>query len=290
MEPSSRNYSAQLLAIVAVAFIGVLLLTAAFSYHQVPEGHTGVEKEFGAVTGAQFAAGAHFTAPWKAVQTVECRPRTYTMSDQSGEGEKEIQKDAVVVQAVNGTTHRVDITIRYRVNCANSSGFVSEWNDEEQMEDRLIRPTVRSQLRDEASSIRTSQIYTATGRTKLQQSAQSALTEQFSSQAIILEAVQIREVTLPEGYQKELTKKENSKVKIDRKENQIEVEKKEAERKRVEANADAEVIRIRGDALDNNSIVLRDRYIDAIKSTDKVITSPDQELIIDAQNDTSSSG
>lgn len=155
------------------------------------------------------------------------------------------------------------------------------------MEQRLIRPTVRSQLRDEASSIPTSQIYTDSGRQKLQQSAQKALTEQFGSQAVVFEAVQIREVTLPKQYQKEFIKKENSKVKITRKENQIEVEKKEAKRKRIKAQADADVIKIRGKALKKNPIVLRDRYINAIKPTDKVITDGNQSIIVDTQNKSS---
>lgn len=273
-------------AILAVIIGVVLVGSFALSYTQVPEGHTGVEKELGAVTGNQYDAGAHLKLPWKSVKTIECRPRTYTMSDAEGEGQKGGRQDAVVVQSVNGTTHRVDITIRYHINCANSTSFVSEWNNEQQMEQRLIRPTVRSQLRDEASSIQTSRIYTANGRKKLQASATTVLTEQFGDQAVVLEAVQIRDVTLPKQYQKELTKKEKSKVKITRKRHEIEVEKKEAKRKRIEAQADADVIKIRGKALNNNPIVLRDRYIKAIKPTDKVITDGNQSIIVDAQNDT----
>lgn len=100
---------------VIVILVGVLLTGVLFlSYEQVSEGHAGVEKEFGAITGTQFDAGAHLNAPWKSVQSVECRPRTYTMSDAEGEGQKDGRQDTVVVQSVNGTRtepiSRSDIT------------------------------------------------------------------------------------------------------------------------------------------------------------------------------------
>lgn len=43
---------------VIVIVSGVLVLSS----KQVPESHTGVEKEFGAVTGNQYSAGAHLNS------------------------------------------------------------------------------------------------------------------------------------------------------------------------------------------------------------------------------------
>jgi regulator of protease activity HflC (stomatin/prohibitin superfamily) len=249
-----------LVALVVLAAIGGLLF-----YEQVPEGHMGVERELGAVTGNVHEPGPHWVMPWVTIQNVETRPRTYTMADTRGEGDEANRRDAVVVQSVNGTTHRIDVTVRYRIDAGASDEFVSEWNNEEQVEQRLMRPSVRSRLRDEAASIKTSEIYTSRGRELLAGAARDSLDAEAEDEPITIEAVQIREVTLPQDYQAELTEKENARVRIETKQNEVAVEREEARRKRIEAEADADVIRIRGEALRENPIFLEERRIEALE-------------------------
>jgi len=260
---------------MAVA-VAVLLVVGgigvATSYEGVNEGYVGVEKKWSAVTGNTYEPGANWIMPIQdSIQHVEVRPRTYTMSDQSGEGEKSAQKDAVVVQTVNGTTVRVDVTVRYRVQEENASEFVEQWNTVKQAEHRLIRPTVRSQLRDEAAAIPTSKIYTSEGRERLADAAREALKVEFSGEAMVLEAVQVREVNLPDQYEKALTQKEVSKQQVKKKKYEVKKEQQEAKRKRIEAQADADVIKIKGKALKKNRVVLTQEYIQSIDNSDKVI-------------------
>lgn len=282
-------------AAIAVAVIVLLSGTAvALSYEGVGEGHVGVKKSWGAVTGQTYSPGAHWIMPVQdSVQHVEVRPRTYTMSDSSGEGKKAGKQDAVVVQTVNGTTVRVDVTVRYRVEKENADKFVEQWNTVEQVEHRLIRPTVRSQLRDEAAAIPTSEIYTSAGRERLSDAARAALKAEFEGEATVLEAVQVREVNLPDQYEKALTQKEVAKQQVKKKQHDIEKERKEAKRKRIEAEADADVIRIKGKALENNRVVLTQEYIASIDNSDKVILATNSEgtpIILDAQGNASASG
>lgn len=265
---------------VAVVLAGILGVMA---YEQVGEGHVGVERVFGDVTGNTYDPGPHFVMPWIGVQPVEIRPRTYTMSDVSGEGERSQQQDAIQVQSVNGTTHRVDVTIRYRVDAARASEFVTQWRTVNQAETRLIRPTVRSQMRDEAAAIPTNIIYRAEGRERLAKSAHDALVQEFEGEALILEAVQVREVSIPPDYQAELNRREVAKAEITRKKHEVEVERQEAERKRIEAEANADVIRIEGEAIRENPEILTLRYIEAIRPTDKVIIGGSgSPIILDA--------
>ncbi|MFY4811882.1 prohibitin family protein [Haloarcula argentinensis] len=267
------------LRIAVSVVVALAVATALFGgYHQVPEGHVGVQKSFGAVTGDQLQPGAHIIVPVKdSVQDVEIRPRTYTMANTEGEGDRPSQSDAVTVQTVNGTTVDIDITVRYKVEEADASGFVIQWRNVEQAEERLIRPSVRSQLRDEAAGIQTSEIYTNSGRERLGKAAQQKLESAFEGEALVLEEVQVRTVDLPDSYDEALNDKEIAKQRVEEKKFEIQQAKRDKERQEIQAEADARVIEIRGEALRDNPVVLRQQYIQSIDDSDKVILATDDE-------------
>lgn len=278
------------------AVIGVALLLAigalgvVLAYEQVPEGHEGVTTEWGAVTGETLESGAHWKIPvMQSVQPVEVRPRTYTMSQTRGEGQK-TSADAIAVKTVNGTTVKVDVTVRYRIDDEKADTFVEDWNHESQMETRLIRPTIRSDLRDEASDIQTSEIYTREGREALTVTARESLADEFSDEPIVLEEVQIRNIDLPDSIDRTLDEKEQAKQQVEVEREKIEQERARAEQERVEAQAEADVIRIRGNALENNSVVLEARMIEAYDEGTLFVTESGQEVIVQApENRTKSS-
>ncbi|MFU1782235.1 prohibitin family protein [Haloarcula japonica] len=265
---------------IAVSVVVALAVAIALfgGYHQVPEGHVGVQKSFGAVTGDQLQPGAHIIVPVKdSVQDVEIRPRTYTMANAEGEGDRAAQSDAVTVQTINGTTVDIDITVRYKVQEADASGFVTEWRNVGQAEERLIRPSVRSQLRDEAAGIQTSEIYTNSGRERLGDAAQQKLESAFEGEALVLEEVQVRTVDLPDSYDQALNDKEIAKQRVEEKEFEIQQAERDKERQEIQAEADARVIEIRGEALRDNPVVLKQQYVQSIDDSDKVILATDDE-------------
>jgi regulator of protease activity HflC (stomatin/prohibitin superfamily) len=263
-------------AAVLIVVLGVAALLLG-GYHQVPEGHVGVQKSFGAVTGEEPQPGAHIIIPVKdSIQDVEVRPRTYTMANSAGEGDRASRSDAVTVQTINGTTVDIDITVRYKVDEADASGFVTEWRTVDQAEERLIRPSVRSQLRDEAAGIQTSEIYTNDGRERLSEAAQQKLESAFEGEALVLEEVQVRDVDLPDSYDQALNDKEIAKQRVEQKEFEIQQAERDKERQEVQAEADARVIEIRGQALQENPVVLRQQYIRSIDESDKVILATDE--------------
>ncbi|MFC5369118.1 prohibitin family protein [Salinirubrum litoreum] len=268
--PSARQNA---LAVGLGLLLVVSLVAGVLAYRQVPEGQAGVQKEWGAVTGTTLEPGAHWKVPiMTTVQGVETRPRTYTMSATEGEGEKS-RADAITVKTVNGSSVDVDVTIRYRINPSQADTFVEDWNREQQMEARLIRPTIRTVLRDEASSLQTTgtdAIYTQTGRAALEEAALGALREEFDDEPITLEAVQIRNIDLPEQIDQTLDQKEQAKQQVEVEKEKVRQEEARAEQKIVQAEADAEAIEIRGEALRENQVVLQQRYIEALKEGETI--------------------
>ena len=266
---------------IAVGF-GLLLvfslICGVLAYKQVEEGHAGVEKNWGAVNGNVLDSGAHFKAPiMTTVQSVETRPRTYTMSQTEGEGAKS-QADAITVKTVNGTSVKVDVTVRYRIKEESADTFVEDWNNERQMEQRLIRPTIRSDLRDEASDIQTTGtegIYTRDARENLAQTARDSLAERFSDEPIVLEEVQIRNIDLPTSIDETLEEKESAKQQVEVEQQKVQQERAKAEQEIVRAEADAKAIEIRGEALEDNRVVLDREYINALKEGETIYVPSD---------------
>ena len=265
----------------AVGFALLLVISlvgAALAYHQVPEGHEGVEKNWGAVNGNTLESGANWVVPiMQSVQPVEIRPRTYTMTNDKGEGDRQ-DADAVTVKTVNGSSVDVSITVRYTINSDESDQFVEDWNNEKQMEKRLIRPTVKNNLQDEGSSLTTTgdgSIYTNEGREALRATTQAALEREVDDQPITIERVQIRSIDLPNKIDQTLDEKEQAKQQVEVEIEEVKQEEARAEQKIVQAEADAEAIRIQGEALKENEVVLRERYIQALKEGETIYVPAD---------------
>jgi regulator of protease activity HflC (stomatin/prohibitin superfamily) len=275
------------MAIGAALIVIMSLVTGMMAYRQVQEGHAGVEKNWGEVSGTVLDSGAHWKMPIRtSIQEVETRPRTYTMSATSGEGEK-ARGDAVTVKTINGSSVDVDITVRYRINNNEADQFVRDWNNEQQMEQRLIRPTIRTVLRDEASSLQTTgedAIYTQAGRAALEEAALEALKDDFEDEPITLEAVQIRNIDLPKSIDKALDRKEEAKQQVEVEKEKVKQAEAEAQQKIVQAEADAEAIEIRGEALKENEVVLQQRLIEAYGEGTVYVTDGNTPMIMDASN------
>lgn len=281
-----------LMALIPIAIVAIIALIMSIS--TVPAGHAGVEKGWaGDTTGNELEPGTHLVNPLHSVQDVECRPRTYTMAHQVKEGEVQ-RNDAVRVQSVNGTNHDVDVTIRYNIDCSDggATAFVERWNTEEQMEKRLIRPDARSDIRDEGSNIASDTIYKKPGRERLAETAEATIHSNFETEPVELQAVKVRDVSIPDDLQTKLEDKEEAKIAVEEKKHEVQVEREEAKRKQIEANADAEVIRIKGEALKENELVLKQRYIEALENGETIYVVPDDggtPVMLQADNNGNSS-
>lgn len=238
---------------IGVLIIVVATLVAPFvSYKQVPEGHEGVVKNWGAVSGHQYDPGPHWTMPIKqSVQDVEVRPRTFN--------------GTVDVTTLNGTTFDVEYVIRYRVERDQAAAFVKQWNNIEQAEQRMIEPSTEDRLRREGASIQSSIIYQKEGRDQLSDAATEVLEQEFNDEALVLESVQIVNVGIPSDYQDALNKKEIAKQEVQQERYNVEAEQQKKRQQIIEAEADAEAIRIRAQAYEQHPIILEAEYVEALQ-------------------------
>lgn len=264
------------LGITAVV-LAVVLLTGGIggwmAWNPVEQGNVEVVKEWGDSTGETLEPGANWITPIKeGTAVVETRPQTYTMSATSGEGDGNTgADDSVEVLTNDGVSVDVDVSIRYRVNIDQADLFYDEYKSNAQAQKRLIRPTTRSVLRTEGGDIDTTDIYTGEGQDQMRDAVRAALDKETNNTGIDIEAVQIRRIHLPEKYANAVEEKEVEKQNIEKKENSIQVAKKEAERKRVEAQGQADANRIEAQSLKNNPELVQVKYINALRENDNVV-------------------
>ncbi|EJN59759.1 prohibitin family protein [Halogranum rubrum] len=270
-EPPSLGLS-NLRRIAVVGFLALLVLVAPvagiLAWEPVDEGNVKVVKKWGATTGTVFEPGAHFVNPVsQSTSSLSVRPQSYTMSAQQNEGQQ-TGDDAIRVLTEDGLRTDIDVTVRYRVDASKAVDFYRKYRTLDTAEERLIRPSIRSILRTEAGRLPVTEIYTGEGQTRLKLAAEQELGEQFANDGLILEAVQIRNVELPAEYAKAVEQKEITEQRRQQKQSELEVEKLEAERKKIEAQGEADANRIVSESLTNE--VLAQQYIQRLDETDTV--------------------
>lgn len=279
--------------VVAIVFVLLTVLVGgAMAWNPVDEGEVEVVKNWGDSTGETLEPGANTITPIKqSTAVVKIRPQQYTMANEVDEGD-EARDDSVEVLTNDGVSVDVDVTIRYRVTKSEASTFYDEYKNVRQAEERLIRPTTQDVLRTEGGDIDTTEIYTGDGQNRMAEAVTRALDEESTGSGLKIEAVQIRNIKLPSQYADAVEKKEVEKQNIEKKQNSIEVAKREAERKRVEAQGQADANEIEAQSLKDNPELIQVKYIDALEENENTIyvgagSQAGIELVKDVDGDNS---
>jgi regulator of protease activity HflC (stomatin/prohibitin superfamily) len=272
IDPPNLDLSS-LARLVAIGLVALLVLATPvvglLAWEPVDEGNVKVVKKWGATTGTTFGPGAHFINPVsQSTTSLSVRPQAYTMSSKQGEGDRATRDDAIQVLTEDGLQVDIDVTVRYRVDASQAVTFYQQYRTLPTAEERLIRPSIRSVLRTEAGRLPVTVIYTGEGQTRLKEAAERELADEFTDAGIILEAVQVRNVDLPEQYAQAVEQKEITEQTRQRKEDELAVEELEAERKRIEAQGRADANRIVSQSLTQE--VLAQQYIERLDSADTV--------------------
>ncbi|RMD72064.1 MAG: prohibitin family protein, partial [Bacteroidetes bacterium] len=139
---------------------------------------------------------------------------------------------------------------------------------------RIIIPEIRSATREVIGKYLPEELY-STKREAIQDEIFERTQKSVAEKYIILDAVLIREVTLPESLQKAIERKLSEEQAALEYEYRLERERKEAERRIIEAKAKAEANRILNASLSEN--ILRDKGIEA---TLELANSPNAKIVV----------
>ena len=243
--------------------VGFNLLSRSFI--SVDANEIGVEIVRGQVQGT-LKPGWHLISPVGGkVKKFSTRLLQTSMVRTGGEGDR-AGDDSIEVASLEGARMNVDVTINYRLNKSQAVKLFGTIKDETDLRERIVRPGVRSTMRDVFGAYNAKDAIT-TKRGEIQQRVSSALNGKFEKDGIDVQTVDIREIFLPDNIQEQVNQAIGAeaaaqRVSIERKQKETEAEtqrlvaEKTAAKARIEAQgaADARRINAEGEAEANRKI------------------------------------
>ena len=244
---------------VALLFFFIILTNTTFL--TIDPGHKGVLfKRFG--DGLQkeniYGQGFHVVAPWNKMFIYDVR----------------IQEEFEEMDVLSKNGLNIEIELSYRfAPLPEKIGFLHDEIGGDYVS-RIIQPEIRSATREVIGQYLPEELY-STKREAIQDEIFTQTMNAISSKYIVLDAVLIRSVQLPDKLKAAIEQKLEEEQEALQYEFRLIKEKKEAERKIIEAQAKADANRILNASLSSN--ILKDKGIEATMDLAK---SPNSKIVI----------
>src|SRR5215510_9501149 len=219
------------------------ILFAVFTFVAVvPAGHVGIAVVFGKVQDRQLNEGLNFVNPFANVVVMTVRTETYTMSSVRDEGAVK-GDDSITALSADGLMMPLDVTLAYRLVASDAPWLYRSIGPD--FVDKLIRPASRTAVREAIAGFTAQEAY-SNRRQELAMNIDQLLTtrlrellmqhEDFQNRrGFIVEQVMIRNVQLPARVKNAIEEKLEAEQQALRMRFILEKERREAERKAIEA-------------------------------------------------------
>lgn len=244
------------------------LIVLAKSVVIIPAGETGVYHLFGKVKDAEVRSGFHLINPLADVTRLSIRTEQYTMSVAQGEGEK-IGDDSIDALTNEGLTVNLDITVFYHLVEDSASNVFKELGTNYQ--EKIIRPEIRSAIREVVAGYDSKSIY-SDKRDEIINTIREKMTANIEPRGIAIEQVLLRNVILPAKLDASIQEKLQAEQESQRYDFVLEKEKKEADRKRIEAEGQRDAQKTINESL--TAEYLNYMYIRELKDREGTIYVP----------------
>ncbi|MFH0923373.1 MAG: prohibitin family protein [Candidatus Falkowbacteria bacterium] len=255
-------------ALVSIVIIVFALWLFFASVIIVDAGETGVYSLFGKVKDNELSSGFHLVIPLAKVTKMSIRTEEYTMSIAQGEGKK-YSADAITSLTKEGLSVDLDMTVLYRLQEDKASDVYRELGLN--FDEKIIRPTIRTSIRDVIAQYEAKDIYSAKREEAAFQIADN-LKAVMDPRGIIIESVLLRNVALPANLANAIQEKLQAEQEAEKYDFILAREKKEKERKIIEAEGQQEAQRIINQSLTTNYLYYL--YINQLKDREGTIYVP----------------
>ena len=259
--------------------IGILAILASM-IRVVGATDVGIPVTLGKI-GSPLNPGIHFTMPWTTVTAFSTRLQESVMSQTSEEGDVQ-RADGIEVLSSEGGRLVLDVTVRYGIDPAQASALFRLVGSTDGIRDRIVRPDTRALVRDIYSRFSAEESYSIK-REIVSATAEKELRDRLKPRGIVLDALKIRDITLEDNLQKQITAKLEAKQQAERALIEQKKEQTQAETRRKVAETDAlsKVVTAKGEAEANRVLsqsltpeLLRAKEIDAIRTNPNTVLYP----------------
>jgi len=241
-QPLSRKNKRIVLTILGLIIAFIILINSVIT---IPAGNTGVQSLFGKVRDTELSEGLHIINPFIAINKMSIRTEEYTMSGTTGEGQR-TGADQISALTREGLPIDLDITIQYRLVEDTASEVYRKLGLNYQ--EKIIRPVIRSVIREIIAKYDAKDVY-SDKRAEITSSIKESLVKAIEPRGILIEQVLLRNVILPDKLSSSIQAKLQSEQESQRYDFVLNREKKEAERKRIEAEGQKDAQRIINESL-----------------------------------------
>ncbi len=236
----------------------VLLMLLWNSVVSVRSGHVAVITLFGRVTGQTLGEGIHMINPVAAVH--EMSVRTQELKEQAS------------VPSNEGLIVTLDTSLLYRLDAARAAEAFQKIGP--RYVEVVLDPNLRSAIRAVTSMHSANALYTS-GREEVALRIQETLVKELTGRGIIIEAILLRDVQLPQMLKAAIEQKQQAEQESLRMSFILQKEKQEAERKRIEAQGIADFQRIVSQGLTQQLLEWK-----GIEATEKLATSTNAKVVV----------
>ena len=245
-----------------VALIVVFIILDGFV--AVPAGHVGVIFDQGRVVlENELDEGLHLKIPfWQQATVMDGRTQEYTMSIVPGEGAME-SDDSIESRSKDGQVVWVDATILFHIDKTEADNIKRTLGTERDYYAKIIRPRAREVMRLVIARYNSLDLVSEK-RTEIVDEMSSELEDAYGKQNILLEEVVLRNVTYSAEFASAIEEKEVARQKIKTAEYQKEQAIELKAKKIIEAEAEAEGIRLKGESLRDNPEVIQLEFVNKL--------------------------
>jgi regulator of protease activity HflC (stomatin/prohibitin superfamily) len=269
--------------IAAAIFAGlVFVLILADGLVSVPAGSVAVVFDRGrGVLPKALPEGLHLKLPfWQKTTILSTRMQTFTMSTNLSAGDLQnnylargksfsVQKVAQIAETSEGNAIysltkdgqkvSVDLSVQFHLS-AESAPTIFQKIGENYL-DKIVRPSTRSAVRETITGFESKELFTFETRQKAELKIEETLKNIFAKNKIALDDVLVRNVAFSDVYLRAIEEKQIAEQKIQKAEFERQEAEKIKERKIIEAQAEAEAIRLKGETLRANPQVIQLEFV-----------------------------
>ena len=239
--------------------VAAVLFAAAQCVKIIPAGHVGVVDFLGNVSKRVLPAGVNIMNPLA---------RAVKYSIQTKE-----HKEKMEVLSQEGLTIGLEISVLYRLN-PDSAATVYKTVAGGDYENIILIPQFRSICRSITASFKASALY-SNQRDELGKAIQVELAKTVAPRGVTIESTPLRDVALPEQLTSAIEQKQKAEQESQRMEFVLSKEKKEAERKRIEAQGIADFQTTVSAGISQNLLQWK-----GIEATEKIAESSNAKIVI----------
>ena len=243
------------LVLAVVAFL--IILDGLVS---VPPGHVGIiyDRGRGVLVDKELPEGLHLKIPfWQVSYLMDVRTQEYTMSVTPGEGAV-FSDDSMTAPTADGQTVKVDATVLFHPDRDKAADIFQSIGPN--YVQKIVRPVSRSQIRAVIANYSAIDVY-AVKRAEAEIRINEVIKELFAEKEIVLERVLLRHIAFSTEYASAIEEKQVAEQRIQKAEYQRQEAEKLKEKKIIEAQADAEAIRLKGQVLNQYPKVIQFEFV-----------------------------